>query len=323
MPRACYSGGMDIRQLSLFRRVAEEGSFSRAAAVLGITQPALSRRIRALEEELGTALLYRNGRGVVLTEEGRRFSEAVVPVLEELSRIRAAAMAASGAVRGKLSIAMPPSVAASLAPPLLRHAREKMPDLELHLMDAFTGTIHEWLTSGRVDIAVLNPMRQNPAIHSEPLFDAVLYLGHAPGDARVAGLLNAEGDIPMAALAGLPLMLPGRHHGLRRELEAGFAAAGIAPGRIEDVDSLHALAHLVAEGMGYTISAWDALGMELRQGLVAATRIVEPVLRHEFVLATSAERQVSPAARAVIRFLRAEVRRQVETGRLKGLLAEG
>jgi LysR family nitrogen assimilation transcriptional regulator len=311
---------MDIRQLSLFRRVAEEGSFSRAAAVLGITQPALSRRIRALEEELGTTLLYRNGRGVVLTEEGRRFSEAVVPVLEELQRIRADAVASSGALRGRLVVAMPPSVIAGLAPPLMRHVREAMPELDLHLMDGHTGTIHEWLTSGRVDIAVLNPMRQNPAIRSEPLFDAELYLGYAPGDARIAGLLTPAGELPMKALHGLPLMLTGPHHGLRRELEAGFAASEVTPGRIENVDSLHALAHLIAAGMGYTIMAWDALSLELRAGSIAAARIVSPVLKHEFVLATSAERQVSPASRAVIRFLREEVRRLVASGRLKATI---
>lgn len=314
---------MDLRQLRLFRRVVEEGSFSRAAAVLGVTQPALSRQIRALEAELGTALLYRNGRGVIATEEGRRFAEAVGPVLEDLARIREEAMAARGVARGRLSVAMPPSVSAALAPPLLRYLRAALPGVELHLIDGFTGTIHEWLSSGRVDIAVLNPHRRSAAVRTEPLFDAHLFLAYAPGDPRVAPLLTSAGEIALAAAADLPLFLPGRHHGLRREIDAALAEAGLAAGRAEDVDSLSALKQLVAEGLGYTVMAWDAMALELRSGVLAAARIREPELLHGFVIATSAERPVSAAAHAVVRFLRSEARRRVADGTLRGSVAAG
>ncbi|MDB5416286.1 MAG: cynR 2 [Rubritepida sp.] len=309
---------MDLRQLQLFRRIIAEGSFSRAAAALGITQPALSRQVRALEAELGMPLLYRNGRGVIPTEEGRRFADALAPVLEELTRIREETMASRGVARGRLRVAMPPSVAAALAPPLLRHLRAEMPEVELHLMDGFTGTIHEWLTRGEVDIAVLNPHRSSAAVKTEPLFDAHLFLIHAPGDLHLAALLTPEGEITLADTSRLPLMLPGRHHGARREIEAALATGGLTPGRIEDVDSLTGLKHLIAEGLGYTLLARDAVALEIQGGMLAAARVVQPVLLHAFVLATSAERQVSPAAHAVIRFLHDEVRRQLMDRRLHG-----
>ncbi|WP_207537923.1 LysR family transcriptional regulator [Sabulicella rubraurantiaca] len=308
---------MDLRKLQLLRRVIEEGSFSRASAVLGITQPALSRQIRALEEDLGVALLYRNGRGVVATEEGRRFAAAVGPVLTELARIREDAIAARGVPRGRVSIAMPPSVIAALAPALFRHLRAELPEVQCHLMDGFTGTIHEWVSSGRVDIAVLNPYRSSAALQTEPFLDANLFLIHRPGDAALEGLLDREGRIGLAATAALPLLLPGRHHGLRRELDEAYAAAGLRPVSVEDVDSLSATRQLVAEGLGYTIAAWHAFGLELSGGLLAAARITEPELLHSFVLATSAERPASPAVRAVIRFLQTEVRRVVVSGALK------
>jgi LysR family nitrogen assimilation transcriptional regulator len=309
---------MDLRQLQLFRRIVAEGSFSRAAAALGIAQPALSRQVRALEEELGIRLLHRNGRGVSPTEEGRRFAEAVSPVLDDLDRVREEAMAAQGVARGKLRVAMPPSVAAALGPALMRHLRAEMPEVELNLRDGFTGTIHEWLSRGEVDIAVLNPMRRSAAVKTEPLYDAHLFLIHPPGDPRVAKLLTPAGEIALADVASLPLLLPGRHHGVRREVAVALAAAGLVAADISDVDSLTGVKHMVAEGLGYTLFAWEAVSLEIEAGVLAAARICAPVLLHGFVLGTSAE--VSPAARAVVRFLREEVRRRIADGRLRGSL---
>jgi LysR family nitrogen assimilation transcriptional regulator len=309
---------VDLRQLQLFRRIVAEGSFSRAAAALGIAQPALSRQVRALEEELGIRLLHRNGRGVSPTEEGRRFAEAVSPVLDDLDRVREEAMAAQGVARGKLRVAMPPSVAAALGPALMRHLRAEMPEVELNLRDGFTGTIHEWLTRGEVDIAVLNPMRRSAAVKTEPLYDAHLFLIYAPGDIRVAKLLTPSGEISLADVAALPLLLPGRHHGMRREVAVALSSAGLIAADIEDVDSLTGLKHMVAEGLGYTLFAWDAVSLEIEAGALAAARVCAPVLLHGFVLGTSAE--VSPAIRAVVRFLREEVRRRIADGRLRGSL---
>ncbi|MDB5375701.1 MAG: hypothetical protein JWR00_147 [Rubritepida sp.] len=308
---------MDLRQLQLFRRIVAEGSFSRAAAALGIAQPALSRQVRALEEELGIRLLHRNGRGVSPTEEGRRFAEAVAPVLDDLDRVREEAMAAQGVARGKLRVAMPPSVAAALGPALMRHLRAEMPEVELNLRDGFTGTIHEWLTRGEVDIAVLNPMRRSAAVKTEPLYDAHLFLIYARGDIRVAKLLTPSGEISLADVASLPLLLPGRHHGMRREVAVALSSAGLIA-QIEDVDSLSGVKHMVAEGLGYTLFAWDAVSLEIEAGALAAARVCAPVLLHGFVLGTSAE--VSPAIRAVVRFLREEVRRRIADGRLRGSL---
>nr|WP_314075707.1 LysR family transcriptional regulator [uncultured Roseococcus sp.] len=306
---------MDLRQLRLFRRIVAEGSFSRAAAVLGIAQPALSRQVRALEEELGIRLLHRNGRGVIPTEDGRRFAEAVAPVLDDLARIRDEAIAAQGVARGRLRVAMPPSVAAALGPALMRHLRAEMPGVQLHLQDAFTGTILEWLTRGEVDVAVLNSMRRSAAVSTEPLYDAHLFLVHPPGDPRVLRRLTPEGEITLAEAASLPLLLPGRHHGVRREIEAALSAAGLRATRIEDIDSLTGVKHMVAEGLGYTLFAWDAVALEIQAGILAATRVCAPVLLHGFVIGTSAD--VSPAGRAVVRFLRAEVQRRIADGRLR------
>ncbi|WP_424813701.1 LysR family transcriptional regulator [Roseococcus sp. YIM B11640] len=311
---------MDLRQLQIFRRIVEEGSFSRAAAALGITQPALSRQVRALEEELGMPLLYRHGRGVVPTVEGQRFAASLGPVLEELARIRDEAMSARGVARGRLRLAMPPSVAAAMAPPLWRHLRAHMPEVELHLMDGFTGTLHEWLARGEVDIAVLNTSRSSPTVQTEPFFDAHLFLIHRPGDPQVLPLLTPEGEITLSDAAKLPLLLPGRHHGARREIEAALTVSGLAAPHVEDVDSLAGLMSLIAEGFGSTLLARDAVAAEVGAGLLAAAKVREPVLLHRFVLATSSERPVTPAARAVIRFLQEEAGRRITAGSLAGSL---
>jgi LysR family nitrogen assimilation transcriptional regulator len=314
---------MELRQLQLLRNILEEKSFSRAAAKIGITQPALSRQIRALELELGTNLLYRNGRGVIATEEGRRFAAAIQPVLDDLARIKEATLTARGVPKGVLSVAMPPSVSAALAVALMRHVRATMPEVRLHLVDGYTGTIHEWVSAGRVDVAILNQSRRSSgSLRTEAFVEAHLFLLHRRDDPRIPPLLDPDGGIDLARLVDLPLLLPGPHHGMRREFEDAIARAGLVAGHVTDIDSLTAARHCMVEGLGYTISAHNAFALEIAAGLLAAAPIRNPRLLHRFVLATSAERPVSSAAVSVIRFLREEVRRQVASGALPGEIAE-
>ena len=105
---------MDFKQIEYFVQVAELGSFTRAASVLRVAQPALSRQVRSLEVELRQNLLLRNGRGVTLTEAGTRLLAHGRGILQQLQRARQDLEEQRGAASGLLSIGLPPSLSRSL-----------------------------------------------------------------------------------------------------------------------------------------------------------------------------------------------------------------
>ena len=130
---------MELRQLEYFIAIAETGAFSRAAVRLCVGQPVLSRQIKALEQELGTELYYRTGRGIVLSEAGRILEQHARGVLETTAGARRAISALGSAPAGRVVIGMPPSVGAVLTAPLVRQFRAEFPRVSLGVMDGFSG----------------------------------------------------------------------------------------------------------------------------------------------------------------------------------------
>src|SRR5258708_37097921 len=122
---------MDLKQLKAFATLAEFGSFSRAGAVLSVAQPVLSRQIKALEAELGIALFYRNGRGIVLTEAGKLLHEYARSVIDTVARATAEVMALQSSPRGKVVIGMPPSDGFVLTVPFVHRFRSEVPQISM------------------------------------------------------------------------------------------------------------------------------------------------------------------------------------------------
>ena len=146
---------MDLRQLEYFVRVAELGSFTRAAVALGVAQPALSRQVRLLEVELRQNLLVRNGRGALPTEAGKLLLEHGRGILHQVERAREELGRIRGALAGRVAIGLPPSVAKVLAVPLIRECRKRMPEATLSISESLSLGMQESLVSGRLDIALL------------------------------------------------------------------------------------------------------------------------------------------------------------------------
>ena len=118
---------MDLKQLRYFVHIAELGSFTRAASFLSVAQPALSRQIRALEVELRQTLFERNGRGIKLTEPGKRLLARSRGILQQVDNAREDMESARGAASGHLAIGLAPSVSRALTAPLVAAFRERFP----------------------------------------------------------------------------------------------------------------------------------------------------------------------------------------------------
>jgi LysR family nitrogen assimilation transcriptional regulator len=140
--------------------VAELGSFSRAARVLGVAQPALSRQVRLLETDLRETLLLRNGRGVALTDQGKRLFEHGVAILQQVVQAREDVGAGRDEPVGRVVVGLPPTIARQLTLPMIEAFGERLPRAQLAVVEGLSAHIAEWTTTGRVDLGVLyNPER--------------------------------------------------------------------------------------------------------------------------------------------------------------------
>ena len=211
---------MDLKQLEYFVHVAEMGSFTRAAAFLQVAQPALSRQVRTLEVELRQPLLDRNGRGVTLTEAGKRLLAHARGILQQVERARDDLEDQRGAATGRLAIALPPSVSRTLTAPLVKAFREQMPRANLSVVEGLSTYALEWLVIGRVDCAVVYNVTPSPAIDLQPLLVEPLYLV-SPREGRAA---RVGKPITLREVAERELVILSRPHSMRMLLEAALAA---------------------------------------------------------------------------------------------------
>ena len=173
-PSDAAGPGMDLKQLEYFVQVAEFGSFTLSSRFLRVAQPALSRQVRALEVELRQTLFERNGRGVTLTEPGKRLLEHARGILQQVQRARLDLEQQRGAVSGRLVIGLPPSVSRTLTGPLVRAFRERFPARQLRrgrgpvrppdgMAGGRAGWISAWSTAARAPASIeLVPLRVEP-----------------------------------------------------------------------------------------------------------------------------------------------------------------
>lgn len=286
---------MNLRRLELLMQVADFDSFSKAATVLGLAQPALGRQIQKLEEECGVRLFYRNGRGVSLTLEGQALLERARPLVRQLAAIPSELQSERDSPRGLVTVGLTPTVCNLFGLDLIAATREKYPQLQVNIVSGYSGYVHEWLVDGRLDMAVLHDARRSSTITVDPLAAAELFLILPAANAGFAAPQGAT----LAEIAKIPLVLPTRNHGLRRTLEYAAGDAGESLTVAFEVDTLELLKKMVVSGMAGTILAKPAVLDELAAGTLMARKIAAPGLQTRLVLATAVRRPITRAIRLV------------------------
>lgn len=298
---------MDLKQLEYFVRVAELGSFTRAAHALQIAQPALSRQVRLLEVELRQNLLLRNGRGAtpteagkLLLEHGRGILHQVVRAREELSRMR-------GAVAGRVAIGLPPTLARVLAVPLTHAFRQQLPDAQLSITEGLSMGMQEALVRGQLDLAVLYNAQALPELEYQDLLDEELLLvqRRAPG-------LQEDPPPPPATLqqvAALPLLIPSRPNAFRMVVDTELARLGLKPSVALEIDGVSAILDLVAEGIGCAVLSRHAVMRSVKPSAYSVRPIGTPPLRIGLSVAMSAQRPSTLTQQATLRLIHETARR--------------
>ena len=292
---------MDLKQIESFVRVAELGSFTRAAAVLGIAQPLLSRNVRQLEVELRQTFLLRNGRGVTLTDAGRVMLEhgrgilyQVALAREELGRVR-------GALAGRVAIGLPTSLARVLTVPLTRAFRSRMPDAAISISEGLSTTLQAGLTSGRLDVVVLYNAQPAPELELQAIAEEELVLVSK----RPPGLAEdpPPGLITLKALAVLPLVIPSRPNAIRMHVEAAMAGIGCRPNIVLEIDGVSAILDLVADGAGSALLSRNAVASSIKPSAFSVRGVCDPPLRTRLAIATSAPRPTTLTQKATMTLL--------------------
>lgn len=288
---------MDLKQLEYFVRVAELGSFTRAALALDVAQPALSRQVRLLEVELRQNLLIRNGRGATPTDAGKLLLEHGRGILHQVERAREELGRVRGALAGRVAIGLPPSLARVMTVPLTRAFRAQLPEASLSISEGLSATMQEWLHTGRLDIAVLYNATPAPDIEIAPLMEEELMLVQP----RPPGLAEEPPPppVPLAEVASLPLVIPSRPNALRMHVEAEMAAIGLRPVVALEIDGVSAILDLVADGAGAALLSRQAVISSIRPSAYRM-RPVEPRLRTRVSLATSSQRPATLTQRAAL-----------------------
>lgn len=288
---------MNLKQLEYFIHVAEHGSFSKAARVLEVAQPALSRQVRTLETELRDTLFLRNGRGVTLTETGRRLLEHGQGILQMLSHAREDLNAHRDEPLGQLVVAMPPTLARLHTLALIHAFRSEMPRARLVVMEGFSSHIAEWLLSGRVDLALVHDPEPQPALEIEPLRKEELVLFSPPGAAP-------RGPVALHELSDYPLILPERGHIFRRLMETSAAMAGVRLQIAWEVSSLPVILDLVSAGLGHA-ALGEATGRVFAQpGGLVVNRFRDARIESTVCLVRPAQKRSTPLLRRGTEVLR-------------------
>lgn len=288
---------MDMRQLRYFVAICEQGSFSRAAQVLNIAQPALSAHVRNMEADLGTQLLFRSPQGVVPTEAGTTMLRNARLILDQFAVAEAEVRGHAAEPRGEVRIGIPGTISQKLAVPLILAVRARYPGIKLRIAEAMSGFVLDWMRSGQVDLAILYMPAVDRGLASERLFvEDLCLLG--PSSAGALALPPGK-SIAFADLTGLPLILPGAAHGLREMLERLAKQHGTVLNSEMDVDSYAAIKDLVARGLGFSVLPFHAVSAEAVAGRLRCWSITAPVIRREIHLVKPSDRPVPRAVTAV------------------------
>ncbi|WP_083749132.1 LysR family transcriptional regulator [Pelomonas sp. KK5] len=304
---AARPANVSLKQLRGFAAVAVEGSFTRAAGQLFLSQSALSALIRTLEAELGLKLFDRTTRRLELTEAARELLPAVQRLLADLDRVASDMRDVALRRRGRVRLGTTPLLAASLIPGLMQSFAAAYPDIELSLLDAGADQLLAALRGGELDLVLATFDAPEPDIEAEPLLRdpmvAVCRRDHP---------LASRSPLRWADLRDQPLLLLREGSGLRALVERCFAPIGGCPKPAMELGQVTTAMAMAAAGMGVAILPAYALRVSAIGGLaeLAGLPLQAPAAAREVSLAQLAQRSLSPAAQAMREHLREHLRQQ-------------
>ena len=272
---------MELRQLRTVLAIAETGSLTKAAELLHVVQPALSRQLKQLEDELGTPLFERNRLGMVLTVPGRRFVDQVRVSLKGLNEARADIGAAKSDLLGTVSIGMLPSLATALAGPLVIALQQQYPNLRVRIATGFSDFLQEGLEGGKLDICLMGDYLQSELLQTSPVYSEPIYVFGKPGSG-----LSEGAPMTLEAVSRMPMVVP-EARSLRNVIDRACTILGVNLNLVAESDSTTVILDLVLRGVGYTILPVIPIMTMLAEKRIEGAPIISPTLQRTVIIGTA------------------------------------
>lgn len=288
---------MDLANLNAFIAVAETGGFSLAAERLYLTQPAVSKRIAALEQQMHIRLFDRLGREVSLTEAGRALLPRAYQILNVLDDTRRALSNLNGEISGRLTLATSHHIGLHRLPPLLRAFTRSHPKVTLDIRFLDSEVAYEDVLHGRTELAVITLAPQTAApVKAVKVWDDPLAFVVAPGHA-----LDQKQAISLEDVAAYPAVFPGGNTFTHHIVQQLFQSAGLEPNISMSTNYMETIKMMVSIGI-----AWSVLPRTMLDEQVVALNLPGIALSRSLGYIVHTERTLSNAAKAFMQLLEAE-----------------
>ncbi|MEE2056909.1 LysR family transcriptional regulator [Rhodococcus artemisiae] len=277
---------MDTHRLGYFLRIAEEGSMTQAASVLGVAQPALSRQLRLLEEDLGVKLFRRTPRGMELTDDGEQLRANTAGPLRQLELALQYAGSPMAHIERGLRLGLTETVAATLASPLLGSLSAAFPKVSFSVTVSPSEKLVEDMLKENLDTAIINSIPDDRLFYSELLVEDLVVVGGPASD------LHPIRAIKFAELVNYPLVLPISPVGIGTTLTNTALRLEITLRSRFATDSLQVSKELIESGQAYGILPLSACRSEVRSGRLRYAPLNGPVLSHRVGMAATAQHKL-------------------------------
>lgn len=297
---------MDLKQLRFFVQIVDAGSISKAAELLRVAQPSLSLQLKGLEEELGVRLLVRHPRGVSPTTDGKVFLDHARRILQEVDQIREVLESTSSNPTGRVTVGLPTSACRGLSMPLINAVAARYPRIVLHIVEAMTGNLDEWIESGKLDIALLyNHKAFENVAWTEMMVEDLMLI------TRTDSQFATATSIPFAALCDMSLVLPAQSNTLRTVVDRLASRLDLDFKRVLDCDSLQGIIELVKAGYSTVFPKFGMMHC-ISAGEFCAIPIVDPTPSWRLSVVLSKRTSNMYSSQAIAQLMAETIRKMVD-----------
>jgi LysR family transcriptional regulator, nitrogen assimilation regulatory protein len=302
---------MQFRHLRYFAKIVEAGSFSRAAALIHIAQPALSKQIAELEDEFGVTLLHRSARGVTPTVAGETLYQEALKLIRQVDNLPDIVRSSQGDVQGVVTFGMASTMAPALTGKMLEICRNTLPKVTLRFATGDSLTLRDKVAARMIDLAIVFEDHPESGFTREVLFRQRLYLASPRGSAP------KKSPFTLQDISQLPLILPTPTNVLRRLLDRVFTEADIKVEPIAESDLFDVMLSAVETGLGHAVMPkGDFSDVPGHQDIV--TTPIEPPVRLTACLVSAQDAPLTQAALAIEASLLTFIRGQLEETSFRG-----
>ncbi|WP_114238782.1 LysR family transcriptional regulator [Dyella sp. C9] len=302
---------MQFRHLRYFVKIVEAGSFSRAAALIHIAQPALSKQIAELEDEFGVTLLHRSARGVTPTAAGDVLYHEAIKLIRQVDDLPGIVRSSQGDIQGVVCFGMASTMAPALTGKMMEICKSTLPKVTLRFVTGDSQTLREKVAARTIDLAIVFENTPETGFTREVLFRQRLYLA-----SRKQG--KSAKSTSLAEINRLPLMLPTPTNVLRRALDRELAAVGLQAEPIAESDLFDVVLSAVETGLGHAVlPKADFSDMPAHKDIVTVP--IEPPIYLTACIISARDKPLTRAAAAVESQLTSFIRSQVGESAFKGV----